>query len=134
MSTPGKVSELLHSLQSCICDVKAWAAANMPKLSDYMTELMLVTSKRTKYLHNLLTSITICNSQVHFKQSVKNLGFALDCHHTMNQHVSIIARTYYFELHRLACIRRFLTNTATATLVSAIVFSRIACCFVLLMM
>ena len=73
-------------------------------------------------------SITIGNAQIPFKQSVKNLGFTLDCHLTMNAHVSNIARTCYFELRRLAYIRRFLTSTATATLVSAFVLSRIDYC------
>ena len=35
---------------------------------------------------------------------------------------------HYFELRRLASIRRFLTSTATATLVSAFVLSRIDYC------
>ena len=60
-------------MQSCISDVKAWAIVNMPKLNDNKTELMLVTYKGTKHLHNLPTSITIGNAQVPFKQSVKNL-------------------------------------------------------------
>ena len=72
---PDRISELLHSMQSCISDVKAWATANMLKLNDSKTELMLVTSKRSKHLHNLPTSITIGNAQIPFKQSVKNLGF-----------------------------------------------------------
>ena len=93
---PDRISELLHSMQSCICDVKAWATANMLKLNDSKTELMLVTSKRSKHLHNLPTSITIGNAQIPFKQSVKNLGFTLECHFTMNAHVSNIARTCYF--------------------------------------
>ena len=84
---------------------------------------MLVTSKRTKHLYSLPTSITMGNAQIPFKKSVKNLGFTLDCHLTMNAHVSNIARTCYFELRRLASIRRFLTSTATATLVSAFALS-----------
>ena len=96
----------------------------MLKLNDSKTELMLVTSNRSKHLHNLPTSITMGNAQIPFKQSVKNLGFTL----TMNAHVSNIARTCYFELRRLASIRRFLTSTATATLVSAFVLSRIDYC------
>ena len=122
---PDRISELLHSRQSCICDVKAWATANMLKLNDNKTELMLVTSKRTKHLHGLPTSMT---AQIPFKKSVKNLGFTLDCHLTMNAHVSNIARTCYFELRHLASIHRFLTSTATATLVSAFVLSRIDYC------
>ena len=125
---PDKISELLHSMKSCISDVKSWATANMLKLNDSKTELMLVTSKRSKHLHNLPTSITIGNAQIPFKQSVKKLGFTLDCHLTKNAHVSNIARTCYYELRRLASIRRFLTSTATATLVSAFALSRIDYC------
>ena len=110
----------------------------MLKLNDSKTELMLVTSKRPKHLHNLPISITICNAQIAFKHFVKNLGITLHCHLTKNAHVSNIARTCYFELRRLASIRRFLTSTATATLVSVFALSRIDtvthCCLVLLMM
>ena len=123
-----RISELLHSMQSCISDVKAWTTANMLKLNDNKTELMLVTSKRTKHLHSLPTSITIGNAQILLKQSAKNLDFALDGHITMNAHVSNISRTCYFEQRCLASIRRFLTSTATATLVSAFVLSRIDYC------
>ena len=56
---------------------------------------------------------------------MKNLGSILDSHPTMNAHVSNIARICYFELRRLASIRRFTTSTATATLVSAFALSRI---------
>ena len=104
----------------------------MLKLNDNKTELMLVTSKRTKHIHNLPTSITIGNAQITFKQSVKNLGHTLDCHLTMNAHISNIARTCYFELLRLASIRRIMTSTATAMLVSAFVLSRIDNCSSLL--
>ena len=114
---PDKMSELLHSMRSCMNDVKAWASENMLKLNDNKTELMLVSSKRAKHIHNQPTSTTISNAQIPFKQSVKDLGLTLDCHLTMNAHVSNIAQTCYFELRRLASIRRFLINTATATLV-----------------
>ena len=130
---PDRISELLHSMQSCISVVKAWATVNMLKLNDNKTEQMLVTSKRTKHLHNLPTSITIGNAKIPYKQSVKNMDFTLDCHLTINAHVSNIARTCYFELRHLASIRRCLTNTATATLVSAFALSRIDYCNSLLL-
>ena len=46
----------------------------------------------------------------------------------MNAHVTNIARTCYFELRRLASIRRILTCAATATHVSAFALSRIDYC------
>ena len=50
------------------------------------------------------------------------------CHLTMNAHVSNIAWTCYFELHRLSSIHRKVTSTATATLASAFALSRIDYC------
>ena len=70
---PDRISELLHSMQSCMSDVNAWATANMLKLNDNKTELMLVTSKRTKHLHSLTSSITIGNTKITLKKSVKKL-------------------------------------------------------------
>ena len=64
MSAPrDKISELLHCMQSFMNDVKAWATVKMLKLND-KTELMLDTSKRTKHLHTLPTSITIGSAQI----------------------------------------------------------------------
>ena len=77
---PDGIYELLHSMQSSMSDVKTWETANMPKLNDNKTELMLVTCKRTKHLQGLPTSITFGNSPIPFKKYVKNLGIALDCH------------------------------------------------------
>ena len=34
---PDRISELLHSMQSCISDVKAWATVNMLRLNDSKT-------------------------------------------------------------------------------------------------
>ena len=87
-ATPDKIYELLHSMLSCISDVKDLATANMPKLNDNKTELMLVTSKITENLHCLPTSMTISEAQIPFKQSVKNMGLTLGCHLSMSAHVS----------------------------------------------
>ena len=90
--------------------------------------LILVTTKRTKHLHNSPVSITIGNAKIPFKETSNNLGLTLDCHLALNAHVSNIARTCYVVQRRLASICRFLTSTAAATLVSAFVLSRIDYC------
>ena len=120
---PDKISELLHSMLSCVSDDKAWAIGDMLMRNDNKTELMLVTSNRGKHLHSLPTSITINKAQIPFKQSVKNLCVTLDCNLTTNSYFSTIARTGYSELRSLASIHRFLTSTATAALVSAYALS-----------
>ena len=52
---PDRISEILHSIMSCIGDIKAWATANIHRLIDNKTKLMLVTSNRTKHLYSLPT-------------------------------------------------------------------------------
>ena len=99
----------------------------MPKLNDNKAQVMLFASK-SKYLLNLRTSISFGNVQLYLKQSVRGYELTLDYHLLINTHVSSIARTCYFELCPQASICRFLTRTATATLVSAFAFSRIDYC------
>ena len=53
---PDRISEQHHTMQSCISDVNAWETANMLKLNDNKTVLMLVTSKRTEHLNSLPSS------------------------------------------------------------------------------
>ena len=59
-----------------------------------------------------------------------------DRHHAMNEYFSIIARTFYFELRRLASISRFPANTATASLASVFDLSgtTVAHCYSALLM
>ena len=40
----------IHSMQSCICDVKAWATANMLKLNDSKTKPLRDLSISISYL------------------------------------------------------------------------------------
>ena len=103
----------------------------LSRFDNLLDNTILVTLDVAAVLYHSIPyhdGITIGNAEIPFKQSVKNLGFTLDCHLTINAHVSNIARTYYFELRRLASIHRFLKSTATVTIVSAFVLSRIDYC------
>ena len=93
---PDRISELLHSMQSCMSYVEAWTTANMLRLNISKTKLIRVTSKRTKHLHSLAASISVSNALIPFIHFVKNFGFTLYCHLNMNEHVSTIALTCYF--------------------------------------
>ena len=96
-----------------------------PPPSPRLAVVIVVTKKRTQHLHNLPT---IRIALIPFRHSVVNLPFTLRCHLAMNEHIYTIAQTCYFELHRPASIRRFLTSTATATPISAFVLSRTDLC------
>ena len=120
---PYKIFEQLHSMQSFISDVKGWATAKMLKHNDNKTQLMLITSKRTKHLHNLPTSITIGNAQIPFKQSEKNLGLASGCHLTMNAHASNIAQMCYIATIGVVVRMSILDTKVTGSNLSINMFS-----------
>ena len=70
-----KISEPLHSMQTCICDIKAWTSANILKLNDYKTDPILATSQKSKHLHNLLIDHLVFSKFL--SKKMKNLGFTL---------------------------------------------------------
>ena len=109
-------------MQLCTSGIKACTTAGTLAMNEKnKAELMLITSRRTKHLHNLPTSATIKNVEFHFMQSAKNFSFPLHCHFAMNGHVATNAQTCYSQLRCLLSIRRFMTNTATAIHVTAFV-------------
>ena len=63
---PDKISGLLHSMQSCIGDIKAWVTANMLKLSKTTHACHLIKN----YFYNLTTS-PLAFAYILFKQSLK---------------------------------------------------------------
>ena len=69
------------------------AIANMIKVNDTKKKIHAFHLKRTNYLHYLPTPISIGNSQIPIKQCVKNFGLTLRCRVSLNEHISIIART-----------------------------------------
>ena len=132
-------TKILNSLYSSLVEqhftycVEVWG-------NTFRTYLQSLYEKQKRAIRIVCKSSYLCHSAELFKKLevlplfhlvfwvLVNLGFTLDCHLTMNAHVSNIPQTCYFELRRLASIRRFLTSTATATLVSAFVLSRIDYC------
>ena len=54
MSAPNvKIFELLHSMQSCICDAKAWAIANMLQLNEKSVIFKCYSSEKLIALNTL---------------------------------------------------------------------------------
>ena len=107
---PDRISELLYSMQSCIGDVKAWATANMLKLNDSKTELMLVTSKISKHLHNLHTSITIGNDVTSHLQRIQNYAARVILRLPMSSRITIHLKSLHWlpvkvrSTYKIACL------------------------------
>ena len=93
-----------------------------PNPHKYFTTVLLLHNKP----HRCFTTVLLLYNNLH-----KYLTTALILYHNLHKYFTNTigyVDTCYFELRRLASIRRFLTSTATATLVSAFVLSRIDYC------
>ena len=84
-------------------------------------------------LHLVLSRSTVkCanigGNSVPFKTSVKYLGVHLDKTLSMQKHISSICCASFLELRRIASIRPYLSQSAAARLVAAMVISRLDYC------
>ena len=70
----------------------------------------------------------IGGNSVPFKTLVKYLGVHLDRTLSMRQHIDSVCRASFLELRRAATIRPYLSQSATARLVAAMIISRLDYC------
>ena len=72
--------------------------------------------------------LAIGDAKVPFSTSVKILSVPLDCSLEMGEQIHNVVKAANFQLRRISSIRRYLTPEATATLVSALILSRLDYC------
>ena len=101
--------------------------SNKLKLNAEKTEVLPVAS--TSRLSSVgRDSVDIGGKRLPFKSLVRNLGVHLDQTLPIQQHISSVCRAVYLELRRIASIRPYLTQSATAQLVSSAITSRLDYC------
>ena len=122
------------NFQSLLCDIQTgieslvdWMYSNKLKLNAEKTEVLPVAA--TSRLSSVgWDSVDIGGKRIPFKSSVRNLGVHFDQTLSMQQHISSVCRAAYLELRRIASIRPYLTQNATAQLVSSAMTSRFEYC------
>ncbi|KAK7110298.1 hypothetical protein V1264_014194 [Littorina saxatilis] len=100
---------------------------NMLKLNDDKTEFLLFSGASSSTT-SLPASITVGSSDISLSDSARNLGFIMDSHLSMKQHIKKVCQTCYFEIRRIGSTRKFLTVDATKTLVTSCILSRLDYC------
>lgn len=129
-ATANKLTEMMDSLRVCTDDIKNWMTQNQLKLNDEKTESLLFAPPRSSA--SLPSFISLSSCHISFSSSARNLGFIFDSNLSMTDHIKKICQTAYYELKRISSIRHLLTDSATKTLVTSCVLSRIDYCNCLL--
>ena len=73
-------------------------------------------------------SVPIMGENIPLKPHVKYLGVTLDQTLSMQDHIGDVCRKAFFHLRRIALIRPYLSESATARLVTALISSRLDYC------
>ena len=124
---PDQFQSLLCDIQTCTESLVDWMYSNKLRLNAEKTDILPVAS--TSRLSSVgRDSVDIGGKHIPFRSSVRNLGVHLDQTLSMQQHISSVCRAAYLELRKIASIRPYLTQSATAQLFSSAITSRLDYC------
>ena len=117
----------INNIECCIKEIKEWMNANMLKINDEKTEIIIfgrgsILSKVGNAVVDINgTQITPCNV-------VKNLGVKLDSEMSMVPQINSLCKSLYFQIRNISSIRTFLTTSVTKTLMTSLVLSKLDYC------
>jgi hypothetical protein len=124
MNSPSEQEKAIRILEKCCAHISHWMKVNKLQLNEDKTEFLIVCSPRQR--HKLVIStITIGGNTIMASKSARNLGVIFDDSLNMKAHISAITKTTNFYLRQVGKISRFLTKSATQTLIHALITSRL---------
>jgi len=123
--TPGSIEDVKTRVENCVKEIKEWMAKNFLKLNDDKTELILM---RKHTLKESELVIRIGDHEVTPSTEARNLGVIFDSICNMEKQVSAVCRSAFYQIWNIGSIRRYLDQQATATLIHALVTSRLDYC------
>eukprot|EP00057_Strongylocentrotus_purpuratus_P003586 XP_003726954.1 PREDICTED: uncharacterized protein LOC100892812 [Strongylocentrotus purpuratus] len=112
-------------LNACISDVRLLATKNMLKINDSKTEAMHFSSKFRSFQP---TAVTVGEAVIAPVEIARNLGVIVDKNLTMDDQLKNVCRSATAALRTIGKIRRYLTKSATQTLIQSFVMSRLDFC------
>ena len=113
-----------QSLEQCVAEIKTWMEQNYLKLNDSKTELLLLGSTHQHKICNEI-SITVGESNINSSDCVRNLGAYFDKYLLMDEFISKKLCCLQIELRKIRRIRKYLTTSATKTLIQSLFISRL---------
>ena len=124
---PNDFTGTVKEVQNCVKDVMSWMTSNKLKLNPDKTEVLPVGN----FVHVSSVggdSTDMGGSVVPLQRTVRYLGVTIDQTLSLEQHISNVSRMCYYEIRRISSIRSFLNQQAAASLMSALVLSRLDYC------
>jgi hypothetical protein len=115
----------LSQMESCIQEIKEWMLNNFLLLNDDKTEFLVIGSPWMLPKVKDINSVKIGMCDIQMSPSARNIGLYTDRFLDMSVHISNVTRLCYLNLHNISQIRKYITVSATKTLVHSLVTSRL---------
>ena len=125
-TTSASSSILADNISVCIDSINDYLNSNRLLLNSSKTHVMWCFSPRCRLPPS--AQIRVCQSAISSSKTIKYLGFHIDCHLSLNINIAKTVSTCFSVLRRLRSIRNCLTTSATLTLVTSLVLSRLDYC------
>jgi len=123
---PGCFEDVMVRMGECINEVKKWMTINKLQLNSDKTEAMLIRSQRN--ISHTPSSILLNGHSIRLADNVRNLGAMFDSTMNMSCFVSTLCKSLNHQLHKIGCIRQYLTTDVTKQLITSLVLSKIDYC------
>ena len=114
-------------LSGFIQEIRAWMLANKLKLNDEKT-MFLLLGRPSKLEKVDLSTFRVGEADIPKSDYATNLGTIWDSEMSMERQVNSICKSGFFQLRKIAQLRKYLDNDATEIIVHAFVSSRIDYC------
>jgi len=126
---PSNASEITCTIVRCMTDIMSWCQSRRLQLNPGKTELLWFgTPAILSKVPTDIRPISLDGQTVQPSTSICTLGVVFDCHLSMKQHVSRVARSCYFHLRRIRSIRDRLDRETACRLVCALILTRLDYC------
>ena len=114
-------------METCAVEIKQWMIINKLKFNDDKTEFLIIGNPQQR-LKVSLPSLSVGDVPIAPTTECRNLGVIIDNSMTMDKQVSAMCKSISFHLRNISKIRKYLTDSSAASLVHALISSRLDYC------
>jgi len=115
-------SDVAKKLEVCLADISTWMCANMLKLNEEKTELIIFNPKHLVRVNEEL-QLQVGKNTVSVASSGKNLGVYFVT--SMERQINAISKTCYYQIRNIGHIRWYITLDSCKTLAHALITSQL---------
>jgi hypothetical protein len=127
-SRVNNIERSMAALEACLQDIVQWSSQRRLKLNPSKTELIWLDRAHSIGKLQQQPLIRLNSQELSSSPSVRDLGVIIDSGLTLTTHVSILARTCFYQLRRIRQAKKNLDEDSVKTLVHALVLSRLDYC------